>query len=95
MAVDNKIRINVKVGDRVFPMTINPEEERNIRIAAEQVTEMDNRYRNKITDGIDRLSIVALQMAIQSIKSGNSDQIERATDQLQKLCDAIDDTTKI
>lgn len=86
MAVGNKLSINVRVGDRTYPMTIDREEEQKIRSAAKEITEMYQRYASKIVDPFDRMSLVAFQM---SMKNGEA-KLDADINKALKLIENID-----
>ncbi|MEG1635303.1 MAG: cell division protein ZapA [Rikenellaceae bacterium] len=94
MAIDNKLSINVRVGDRTYPMTIERDEEQKIRSAAKEVTVMYQRYAPKIADPYDRISLVAFQMAMKSGDARVSADVNKALKLIENINSDIDDALK-
>lgn len=91
MAVGNKLSINVRVGDRTYPMTIDREEEQKIRSAAKEITEMYQRYASKIVDPFDRMSLVAFQMSMKSGEAKLDADINKALKLIENIDMALDE----
>jgi cell division protein ZapA len=83
--------ISVKIAERTYKMTIDPEEEENVRRAAKLINEKLKEYGTAyaFNDIQDLLSMVALQFASSSVKS--KDLIEKMDDELSLKLTKIDD----
>lgn len=90
MAVDNKLSINVRVGDRTYPMTIERDEEQKIRSTAKEITEMYQRYASKIVDPFDRMSLVAFQMAMKNGDTKASADANKALKLIEEMNSTLD-----
>ncbi|MFI3322803.1 MAG: cell division protein ZapA [Rikenellaceae bacterium] len=90
MASDNRLSITVRVGDKIYPMKINREDEKQIRDAADKLNEMYARFGSKIEHSLDRMALVALEMTRQAAIATGKEQIERAIEQIDGICRDID-----
>ncbi len=97
-----KFSISVKIAERSYRMTIDPEEEEAVRKAAKLINEKIKQYAEKyaFNDMQDLLSMIAIQFATNSIKTeGSFDGLDNnlaaklkeidgiLTDQLSKITD--------
>ena len=76
--MDEKLKIKVTIGDRVYPLTINNEgEEEGVRKAVKKINDLIKRFEEnyEVRDKQDVLAMCALQFAsLQEVKSIYNDQ---------------------
>ena len=76
--MDEKLRIKVTIGDRVYPLTINNAgEEEGVRKAVKKINDLIKRFEEnyEVRDKQDVLAMCALQFAsLQEVKSIYNDQ---------------------
>jgi len=83
------LRIRISVADRVYPMTIKPDQEEGLRKAAKKIEtiikQLEKNY--AVRDKQDVLAMCALQFAAQAEQHVISDreQIKKAEDKLDQL----------
>lgn len=65
-----KISISVKIAERTYRMTIDPEEEEKVREAAKLINEKIRQYSENyaFNDTQDLLSMIAMQLATNTLK---------------------------
>ncbi len=82
----DKLSINIKIGSRIYPISINREEEERYRIAAKMLNETVNQYREQFnnSDTQDILAMAAFQFVLKYV------DVEQKNDQ-ESLLDAIED----
>ncbi|MGB5941929.1 MAG: cell division protein ZapA [Leeuwenhoekiella sp.] len=85
----DSLKIKVSIADRVYPLTIRPEQEEGLRKAAKEIEEMIKKFEQSyaVRDKQDVLAMCALQFASKSIQSKlNEDaDVNKATEQLKDL----------
>ncbi|GAA3518305.1 cell division protein ZapA [Aquimarina addita] len=91
----NKLKIKISVADRVYPLTINPDQEEGLRKAAKKIEEMIKQFEQSyaVRDKQDVLAMSALQFAAQVEQKGidkDSDEI-LITDRLNSLNELLQD----
>ena len=66
--MSDKLRIKVTIADRVYPMTVAPEQEEGLRKAAKQIEAMIKQFEQNyaVRDKQDVLAMCALQFAAQT-----------------------------
>ncbi|WP_459212948.1 cell division protein ZapA [Aquimarina rhabdastrellae] len=89
-----KLRIKLSIADRVYPLTIQPEQEEGLRKAAKKIDNMIKQYEQSyaVRDKQDVLAMCALQFASQAeqrVIDKNSDEID-LTKKLNYLNDLLD-----
>lgn len=88
------LKIKLSIADRVYPMTVLPEEEEGLRIAAKKIDQLLKHYEQNyaVRDKQDVLAMCALQFASQTEqKSINKERDNtEAHDRLVKLAEQID-----
>ncbi len=94
--MDNKLKIKVNLGGRVYPLTVaNAEEEEGVRKAAKMINDLVIKYENNyaVNDKQDVLAMCALQFASQlevhDIK--NNSMINQTAEKIDLLSKLIDD----
>ena len=91
--MSNPLKIKLSIADRVYPLTIAPEQEEGLRKAAKKIEEMIKRFEKSyaVRDKQDILAMCALQFAAQVEqkeidKDTDTQQVE---EQLQALNDLL------
>jgi len=88
------LKIKLSIADRVYPMTVLPEEEEGLRIAAKKIDKLLKHYEQNyaVRDKQDVLAMCALQFASQTEqKSINKERDHtEAKDRLEKLTKQIE-----
>ncbi|HBR53768.1 MAG TPA: cell division protein ZapA [Flavobacteriaceae bacterium] len=91
--MSNPLKIKLSIADRVYPLTIAPEQEEGLRKAAKKIEEMIKRFEKSyaVRDKQDVLAMCALQFATQVEqkeidKDTDTQQVE---EQLQALNDLL------
>jgi cell division protein ZapA len=95
--VDNKkLRINIKIDGKGFPLTINSEDEERYRLAAKRVNEVVQKYREQFgeRDSNDILAMAAFQIALSSTESQHRNDRTLFIEELKNLNDDISDFLK-
>jgi cell division protein ZapA len=77
----DKLKIKVSIADRVYPLTINPDQEEGLRKAAKKIEAMIKQFEKSyaVRDKQDVLAMCALQFAAQTEQK----DIDRSTDTLK------------
>jgi len=77
--MSNALKIKISIADRVYPLTIQPEQEEGLRKAAKRIEEMIKRFEQSyaVRDKQDVLAMCALQFAAQVEQKG----IDKSNDQ--------------
>lgn len=91
--MSEKIKIKLTIADRVYPLTISPDQEESLRSSASRIQEMIKKLERDyaVRDKQDVLAMCSLQYAAQlnqNIK-GNTDQSGFPT-KVQELVELID-----
>ena len=65
--MSNALKIKISIADRVYPLTLQPEQEEGLRKAAKKIEEMIKRFEQSyaVRDKQDVLAMCALQFAAQ------------------------------
>ncbi len=73
----NHLKIKLSIADRVYPLTISPEQEEGLRKASKKIDEMIKRFEKSyaVRDKQDVLAMCALQFATQ-VEQRKIDTIE-------------------
>ncbi len=84
--MSNQQKIKLSIADRIYPLTINPEQEEGLRKATKQIEEMIKRFEKSyaVRDKQDVLAMCALQFATQ-VEQKKIDTIEVSQDVEEKL----------
>jgi len=77
--MSNSLKIKLSIADRVYPLTIDPEQEEGLRKATKKIEEMIKRFEKSyaVRDKQDVLAMCALQFATQVEQKG----IDKVNDQ--------------
>ena len=75
--MSEKLKIRVTIGDRIYPLTINLEEEEGVRKAVKRINDLSSKFEKSyaVQDKQDVLAMCALQFASQV-------EVKRVADQL-------------
>ena len=83
--MDEKLSIRINIGDRFYPLTIDREDEEQIREAAktinDKIAQYKHRYKEK--DLIDFLSMTSLQFAIKVSQKETDTFSDAARDEIK------------
>ena len=73
--MENKIKIKVNIADRIYPLTIRPEQEEAIRLSVKKIDQMIKQLEQSyaVRDKQDVLAMCSLQYATKLIQKDNSD----------------------
>jgi len=90
--MSNSLKIKLSIADRVYPLTIDPEQEEGLRKATKKIEEMIKRFEKSyaVRDKQDVLAMCALQFATQVEQKGidkvnDQEHIEEKLEALNKL----------
>ena len=87
-------KIKLNIGNRVYPLSVDTNQEEILRKAAKQINQMINDYESKyaVRDKQDSLAMCALQILSQSKTFSNDDDKEMLEigDKLNKIKELID-----
>ena len=89
----DKLKIKLSIADRVYPLTINPQQEEGLRKAAKKIEAMIKQFEQSyaVRDKQDVLAMCALQFAAQTEQKDidrSKDTLE-AEDKLKSLNDLL------
>ncbi len=92
--MSNSLKIKLSIADRVYPLTIDPEQEEGLRKATKKIEEMIKRFEKSyaVRDKQDVLAMCALQFATQVEQK----VIDKVNDQehIEKKLEALDHLLK-
>ena len=73
--MENKIKIKVNIADRIYPLTIRPEQEEAIRLSVKKIDQMIKQLEQNyaVRDKQDVLAMCSLQYATKLIQKENSE----------------------
>ena len=87
-------KIKLNIGNRVYPLSVDTNQEEILRKAAKQINQMINDYESKyaVRDKQDSLAMCALQILSQSKTFSNDDDKEALEigEKLNKIIELID-----
>ena len=91
--MSEKLKIKLTVADRVYPLTISPDQEASLRVSAKKIDEMTKQLEENyaVRDKQDVLAMCALQYAAQleNRLENNSTNVE-ASNKTNELIELID-----
>jgi cell division protein ZapA len=84
--MSNQQKIKLSIADRVYPLTIHPDQEEGLRIASKKIEEMIKRFEKSyaVRDKQDVLAMCALQFATQ-VAQKQLDTVKVSQDIEEKL----------
>ncbi|WP_378187469.1 cell division protein ZapA [Aquimarina sp. W85] len=90
----DKLKIKITVADRVYPLTVIPDQEEGLRKAAKKIDEMIKQFEQSyaVRDKQDVLAMCALQFAAQVEQKGidKENDKDNVTTRLNILSDLLD-----
>ena len=88
--MSNQQKIKLSIADRVYPLTINPDQEEGLRKATKKIEEMIKRFEKSyaVRDKQDVLAMCALQFATQ-VEQKQIDTIE-VSHEVEKKLETLD-----
>lgn len=90
----DSIRVKIKIAGRIYPLTIDPEEEKAVRDAGKEINRLidDFEKRYAVTDRQDAIAMAALQIASKKRMNSKSESIhqEELDDKLIHLTNLIE-----
>ncbi|WP_116787166.1 cell division protein ZapA [Flavobacterium psychrotrophum] len=93
--MDDKLKIKISIADRVYPLTVNPEQEEGLRSASKKIDAMIKQFEENyaVRDKQDVLAMCALQFASQTEQKGidRSAEIDEAVAKLKLMDEKLDD----
>lgn len=94
--MNDTIKINLKIGDSNYPLTIKREDEEIIRRAAKEVNDKLNAYRAHYPN-VDKeriMAMVAYQFSLENLKQLNNNDTQPYQAKIDELNDLLDDYLK-
>lgn len=92
--MSNPLKIKLSIADRVYPLTIQPEQEEGLRIAAKKIEAMIKQFEQSyaVRDKQDVLAMCAVQFAAQTEQKtiNNNSEVLLVEDKLRKLNELVD-----
>ncbi len=92
--MSEKLKIRVTIGDRVYPLTINLEEEEGVRKAVKRINDLSSRFEDSyaVQDKQDVLAMCALQFASQVEVKNVADELgmKNVEDKLKEINSILD-----
>lgn len=89
-----KLKIKVSIADRVYPLTINPDQEEGLRKAAKKIEAMIKQFQKSyaVRDKQDVLAMCALQFAAQTEQKDidKASEMLKAEDKIKTLNNLLD-----
>ena len=94
--MSENIKIKLNVADRVYPLTISPDQEASPRASAKKIEMMTKQLENNyaVRDKQDVLAMCALQLALQLRQEGkksseNTDEIEKKLRNIDEILSTL------
>jgi len=92
--MSEKLKIRVTIGDRIYPLTINMEEEEGVRKAVKRINDLSSKFEKSyaVQDKQDVLAMCALQFASQVEVKKVADQLgmKNVEDKLTEINNILD-----
>ena len=91
--MSEKIKIKLTVADRVYPLTISPDQEASLRVSAKKIDEMTKQLEENyaVRDKQDVLAMCALQYAAQlENQLENNSKKDKPSNKINELIELID-----
>ncbi|MEE3085943.1 MAG: cell division protein ZapA [Bacteroidota bacterium] len=91
--MSEKIKIKLTVADRVYPLTISPDQEASLRVSAKKIDEMTKQLEENyaVRDKQDVLAMCALQYAAQlENQLENNSMKDKPSNKINELIELID-----
>ena len=92
--MSEKLKIRVTIGDRIYPLTINMEEEEGVRKAVKRINNLSSKFEKSyaVQDKQDVLAMCALQFASQVEVKKVADElgVKNVEDKLTEINNFLD-----
>ena len=91
--MSEKLKIKLTVADRVYPLTISPDQEASLRVSAKKIDEMTKQLEENyaVRDKQDVLAMCALQYAAQlENQLENNSKKDKPSNKINELIELID-----
>ncbi|MEC8396793.1 MAG: cell division protein ZapA [Bacteroidota bacterium] len=91
--MSEKLKIKLTVADRVYPLTISPDQEASLRVSAKKIDEMTKQLEENyaVRDKQDVLAMCALQYAAQlENQLENNSMKDKPSNKINELIELID-----
>ena len=91
--MSEKLKIKLTVADRVYPLTISPDQEASLRVSAKKIDEMTKQLEKNyaVRDKQDVLAMCALQYAAQlENQLENNSKKDKPSNKINELIELID-----
>ena len=87
----SELSIKVSIGGRIYPLTINRDEEEKIRKAAAEIDKSIKDLKNNyaVIDMQDLLAMTALQFASDTVSTNNSVEFDKLSKEVMSLKDEL------
>jgi len=90
--MEDKLAINLKILDRIYPLRIDKSDEEKLREAAKRINstvlKYKQRYRDK--DDVDFLAMASLQFVTRIIEFDNDESSNNVADSIDEICEDLD-----
>lgn len=87
--------IKIKIGDRVYPLTVSESEEKTVEASAEKIAENIKKLKiqYKISDSQDLLAMTCLELAtkLQNAPKNNASQTQENSQKLEEILTKLDE----
>lgn len=90
--MENKLAINLKILDRVYPLRIDSADEEKLREAAKRINTIVLKYKQKYRDkdDVDFLAMASLQFMTRLIEFENDENSDSLADAVDEVCEDLD-----
>ena len=62
--MENKLKIKLKIGNRVYPLTINPDQEQNLRESAKKIELLVEKLENLMRFEISKTFLLCVRFSL-------------------------------
>ena len=94
--MNDKLTITLNIAGRPCVLTIEREEEEEIRKAAQLINSKIAKYREKYAtaDPVDFLAVTALQVTVKMLEAERRNDVEPILDEVKKISSRLDEVMK-
>ena len=91
--MDELVKININIAERVYPMKVRPESERNLRTAAELINSLITKYKKAYAgkDLQDLLAMASLQIASELRENEDKNESGKIKEEISGIIQEIND----
>lgn len=91
--MNDKIKINLRIADQNYPLTINREDEEVVRKAAKQVNDNLNKYRTHFPtlESEKILAMVAYDLSLKNLRMENRNDTSPFTEKIEELTQELEE----